>query len=155
MVVGPEAAVHRGSAGQNPQMPGEHDDLHIEPSPQQSLRVPHGLTHLLFEQTSVTEHVIPQPPQLPPSPEVSTHHEPHFVYGEAHPNPHIDPLHVGKLFAGPAGETCPHAPQLLASEERVLHEPEQHEFAVAHMTPHAPQFVALVVPSTHPEPHLR
>ncbi|HEY6003663.1 MAG TPA: hypothetical protein VIV57_12370, partial [Anaeromyxobacter sp.] len=80
---------------QKPQIPGEHDDLHIDPSPQQSLRFPQGLTHRPLEHVWVTAHEIPQPPQLESSEDVSTQYAPHFVYGALHPKPHMDDVHVG------------------------------------------------------------
>jgi hypothetical protein len=74
---------------------------------------------------------LPQPPQLPALPVVSTQLEPHNAKPPPHPVEHLPCEHTM-----PAAQTVPHAPQFFASEVMETHVPLQLTCPAGH--PHMP-----------------
>ena len=114
-------------------------------------------------------HVLPHDPQFPRSVWVFTHAPPQMSgSADGHAVPHVPLLQVAAPPAGPAGQTCPHAPQFDVSLVRLTQLPEQFVSPAGHSIthtpaeqgspagqawPHAPQFCGSVPTFVHPDAH--
>jgi hypothetical protein len=121
--------------------------------------VPVGHVQVPPMQLAPEGHGLPHPPQLRLLVIVSTHDEPHCV-SDAQPA-----VQLPALQTRPGSQMCPQVPQLEGSDDFSTHTPLQslvplgqmqlfaaQDAPVGHRRPHMPQFVVLVVKSTHAPP---